>query len=97
MFLMKGSQSWADVAVGILTAEEGAIAERWLRWEDLAFLEKATDHTLAEKLRDGLRIRKQNIFLENAGNAGLMASSQLRVKLVHTIQVEIMLLLWGDI
>jgi hypothetical protein len=94
---MKGGQSWADVAVGILTAEEGAIAERWPRWEDLAFLEKATDHPLAEKLRDGRRIWIQNILVENAENADLMVSSHLRVKVVHTIQVEIMFLLWGDI
>jgi hypothetical protein len=49
-FVAKENQSWVDIAAGLLRAEEGARAERWLDWKELGFLEEATDQTLVRKL-----------------------------------------------
>lgn len=45
-----------DVSVGLLDAEEGARAERWLEWRDrVSFGEMAQNGALVEMLGRGLK------------------------------------------
>jgi len=56
VFCSKDNQSWIDIAAGLLRAEEGARAERWLEWQaKVDFSEEATDQELIKRLGDGLR------------------------------------------
>jgi hypothetical protein len=54
-FVTKDNQGWVDVAAGLLRAEEGARAGRWLEWTELGFLEEATDQILVDGLRKEFR------------------------------------------
>ncbi|KEF59572.1 uncharacterized protein A1O9_04417 [Exophiala aquamarina CBS 119918] len=55
-FVTKDNQSWIDIAVGMLRAEEGARAERWLEWKEIGFAEEALDQELVSQLRYGLNL-----------------------------------------
>jgi hypothetical protein len=55
IFVGKHNQDWIDIAAGLLRAEEGARAERWLDWKELGFPDEATDQKLVKMLRDGMK------------------------------------------
>jgi hypothetical protein len=54
-FIAKDEQSWVGVAAGLLRAEEGVRAERWLDWKEIGFAEEATDQELVRALEKGFR------------------------------------------
>lgn len=55
IFVAKDNQSWIDIAAGLLRAEEGARAERWLNWNEVGFPDEATDHNLVATLLKGIK------------------------------------------
>ncbi|KAK5063123.1 hypothetical protein LTR84_005199 [Exophiala bonariae] len=55
IFVGKDDQSWIDIAVGLFRADEGARAERWLKWNEVGFPDEATDQNLITTLRKGLK------------------------------------------
>ena len=57
VFAKHDDQSYVDVAAGVLKAEEGARAEKWLEWsKDVGYWQEAIDPKLLEALRDGLGV-----------------------------------------
>lgn len=52
VFCAKDDQSWIDIAAGLLRAEEGARAERWLDWREIGYPDEATDQELIGKLKE---------------------------------------------
>ena len=55
VLVAKDNQSWVDIAAGLLRAEEGARAERWLEWTEIGFPEEGTDQTLVRSLEKEFR------------------------------------------
>ena len=56
VLVAKDDQSWVDIAAGLLRADEGARAERWLEWTEIGFPEEATDQTLVRSLEKEFRL-----------------------------------------
>lgn len=56
IFVAKDNQSWIDIAAGLLRAEEGVRAERWLNWKEVGFPDEATDQSLVTTLLQGFKV-----------------------------------------
>ncbi|KAJ9660794.1 hypothetical protein H2198_002333 [Neophaeococcomyces mojaviensis] len=56
VFIRKDNESCVEVAVGILKAEEGARAEKWLDWiGEVGSIKEATDQDLLDIVRQSLK------------------------------------------
>jgi len=59
VFYLKDQLDTIDVGVGLLDAEEGAIAESWLEWDEypacVAYPDDAVDQEFVTKLAEGIR------------------------------------------
>ena len=50
-FVAKQNQDWVDIPAGLLRAEEGKTAEKWLELTELGFPEETTDKDLVGDLK----------------------------------------------